>query len=468
VLILETRLLTLDGDHISLKQFHQLRVAMRTLGVSQQLTHDFETLESQVVRKRLGLNSNLPYATRRFEQAPMNAIGSGKFNTVYSTEAVLENGSRFPGIYKADQKDGIPFYGIDNASPNWGIRNLATSRVDRSLNFGVVVETHLVLNEVRPGEWEAGCIMELADGFAPVYLGQVTMEVGEAAAEALKDQELLENVVKQLGCTSGSIAGTRLTLHNVRSENDKHGKPVDIRHFIAVPPDLGNPELRKNLSRLQLLDYILIQLDRHALNYVVKNGLVRAIDNDLSFCPLWGEMHKRYPSTYAPIIPRVIDWEAAKALRDYTPEQLAEDCMGLDPGDIRAVQAKLKTAKDTIATYCRGAPLEMPNEDEPAGWIMGPDENWSTPGVSRALGIKSPPSDDGAPMVLIESYDGPRREEQTRLFHEEQSRYNREARSNYLAYFTSFLAFCREHKPPLPMITRDELVARFKSPTGKD
>jgi hypothetical protein len=470
VSILETRLLTLDGDHISLKQLHQLRVAMRTLGVSQQLMHDFETLESQVVRKRLGLNSNLPYATRRCEQAPMNAIGSGLHNTVYSTEAVLENGGRFPGIYKADRKHGVPYYGIDNASPNWGIRNLATSRVNQSLKFGVVVETHLVLNEVRPGEWEAGCIMEVADGFSPVYIGQVTMDVGKDIAEALKDPELLENVVKQLGCTSGSIAGTQLTLHHVRSEKDKHGRPVDIRHVIAVPPDLGNPELLKNISRLQLLDYMLIQLDRCAQNYVVKNGLVRAIDNDVSFCPLWGEMHKRYPSSYAPIIPRVIDWEAAKALLDYTPEQLAEDCMGLDPGDIRAVQAKLQTAKDTIATYCRGAPLEMPNENEPAGWIMGPNENWSTPGVSRALGVKPPPKSDGAPKVIIESYDeeleGPRREEQNRLFCEEQSRYRREARSNYLAHLTAALAYYRQSR--IPVVTRDELVALFESRIRKD
>jgi hypothetical protein len=456
VLILETRLLTLDGDHISLKQFHQLRVAMRTLGVSQQLMHDFETLESQVVRKRLGLNRELPYATRRFEQAPMNAIGSGKCNTVYSTEAVLENGSRFPGIYKADRKGGFPDLGIDDASPNWGIRNLATSRVDRSLKFGVVVETHLVLNEVRPGEWETGCIMEQADGFSPVYLGQVTMDVGAPVASALlKNPRLLSAVVTKRGFSSGHIDGTRLTLHCEGPKKDENGRLK--RYEFAVPPNLENSEFRKNMSRLQLLDHMLIQVDRAPCNYFVKDGLVQGIDNDMSFCPLWPET-----LTYrAPIIPRVIDREAAEALRDYTPEKLAEDCMGLDPGDIRAVQERLLIAQAAIKKYRPGPPLEFEREDEPEGWIMEPGADWSTPEVSRALGIESFPRQGFSALRESGSFD-------PEDLNEQRTRHVSEAAPNHLARLMAFLAYCREHEPRVPVVTRDELVAIFESRIRKD
>jgi hypothetical protein len=361
---LEARVPTFDVDRISLKQFYQLRVAMRRLRVMPEAIAALEALELQAVCKKLGVNPELPYATRRCEQEPWAILASGDFCTVFSTVGTLANGRKFPGAYKPDRQE--------NREPmKIGTHNVAVSAVDKRLRFGVIAETHLMLNEISPGQWEHGCLMALAKGFSPINRGEVTMDVGDLTAQSLQNNwEQFEERVQLKGFGTPEIRGTNVKLiprGNIMVDGE-------LECWGMVPlGDIHESNLRANLTRLQAVDFITATRDRLG-NYFIDKGCVTGFDNDFSF----GKVTTR--------IPRVMDAAVVDALLRYDSVQLAEDCRGLDEHAIEAAQIRLRAIQERIETYVPGPQPDEEMEGEPAGWVMGPGQSWSTQGIARVLG----------------------------------------------------------------------------------
>jgi hypothetical protein len=155
----------------------------------------------------------------------------------------------------------------------------------------------------------------------------------------------------------------------------------------AKSPDalFGNPDVRREVTKLQLLDHLVGQGDRHGNNYFIhvdSNGkaTVTGIDNDQCFGKDLhdpngiargpGEESRGFRGT---LLPPVIDTEMAKAFEDMTPESLEATLTGkLNPAEIAAAKDRLAGIKQHIATL------------RSTGMIIRPDQ-WGSERVANAL-----------------------------------------------------------------------------------
>src|SRR5213075_2943977 len=113
---------------------------------------------------RHGLPPQLAYesATRSPSSGiAMKRLGNGDANTVYDAWVTLPGGRPLRGVYKTENQlvpREAEAAGISKLHPTYGIRNVATYKLDQRLGLNLTPHTCLVLN----GR-ELGCVM----GFAP-------------------------------------------------------------------------------------------------------------------------------------------------------------------------------------------------------------------------------------------------------------------------------------------------------------
>jgi hypothetical protein len=238
----------------------------------------------------------------------MSALGAGVCNTVYASRYSGPEGvvsSVFKPLNDFEHGWVAQRIGIDRNRPQIANRNLATQDVARALGFNVVVECRIGCRG-KPGGWLDEFQLGLVMARAP----------GHPASE--------------------------------------------------TPPGLfAHPEVRRELTKLQLLDHLVGQGDRHGGNYFIHTWVdesgqtqarVSGIDNDQCFGrntldpdDLSHSPERDKKGFRGVQMPLLIDTDMAAAIRAITPERL--DALlddKLDWEEIQATQARLESLLEHI------------------------------------------------------------------------------------------------------------------------
>ncbi len=126
---------------------------------------------------------------------------SGELNTTYTVKLKKTDGTRFDGIFKPLQSEdvGCAAYemGIDLDNPQMAIRNLATQEYANKLGFKLIVETHMAAI-TPPGETEprVGLVMARAQGKPALSTDPMTLMRPDVLQETTKLQ-LLDHLTGQ-------------------------------------------------------------------------------------------------------------------------------------------------------------------------------------------------------------------------------------------------------------------------------
>ena len=257
----------------------------------------------------LATDTMIRYTDRNVTR-PLHKLGHGRFNTVYEVEH--DDGERriFKPLSPPDltRKNRVERgrvasrTGIDPYDPQTAVRNLSTCRLAEELGFDVVVRTELGLHTLPNGTGPVlGLVMEVAPG----------------------------------------------------------------RAARAVPPEIDiftQPDTRREITKLQLLDCLTAQGDRHGRNYFIgvrPGGGIRVagIDNDQCLGSwvhhpdvlrrgLHGEPGRGFRGCG---LPPVIDTDMARALEDLTPDRVGQ-LLGdkLHPDEVDSTVERLSVIKDHI------------------------------------------------------------------------------------------------------------------------
>jgi len=232
----------------------------------------------------------------------------GQKNKVQELHYVTESGE-FSGYFKEDKGfNPTPEHhektaGINQTDPNYGARSVASYRIDQLFNAGVTARAEFAVHNGM-----LGTVLETAKG---VPISEV---IAKGSAEA-KEQP--------------------------------GAKTVDFK----------DPVLQRSLNKLQLLDVICGQLDRHQGNFRINTDQqgkvtgVTGIDLDMAF----GKEHKDVDElkvkamNYAGM-PEVIDAEFGETILRVTEDDIRNALKGLLPaGEIEATCTRLRTVQDIVA-----------------------------------------------------------------------------------------------------------------------
>ena len=198
-------------------------------------------------------------------------------------------------------------FGIDAAAPQLAKRDVAMARLDSLLGAGVIARAELAVR----GQ-STGSLLDAAGGQGRVRAGDAQVAEGNAP----------------------------------------HGRI-----------DLQGAGIQRMLSKLQLVDILAMQADRHMGNYYLHVDAqdrvvgVTGIDNDLSF----GTRTQTTPRQEFPGISRFVD------------KQLAQRILGLHPDDLRWALGTLLTANEVEAAVTRLTNLQAVLKD---ARLLAPNE-WS-------------------------------------------------------------------------------------------
>lgn len=177
---------------------------------------------------------------------------AGMKNTVTESTWETPEGPQFTGFFKADKgmsTDVEPqeiAVGITWEDPNFGARAVAMYRLDQLFNAGVTARAEFAVQT-----------LVAADGTAKSHLGTV-----------------LE-----------SAQGAGASDYHVRHDGGGRGQDAQGKETIS----LDDPVLQSSLNKLQLLDAVCGQLDRHQGNYLIQTdgagGVtgITGIDLDMAF-----------------------------------------------------------------------------------------------------------------------------------------------------------------------------------------
>ena len=246
----------------------------------------------------------------------LQQLGKGAFNKVYDATVAKQGQPERPVAFKpmpllSQHNTGwvSDKSGIDVNDPKFAQRNLATYEIDKSLGFNVAPQTEIGISQAgRHNEYKGlGLIMDKAQG--------------------------------------------------------KMGKDLSS-------DELAHPLVRRELTKLQILDAIVGQGDRHGGNYFVHiipsndgNPLndtvtVTGIDNDQclgqkidnpdQLVYAKDNAHKGFRGVR---MPKIIDTDMSKAINDLKPDDLAKilDDHGLSQAEVTAAQNRLSALQKHIA-----------------------------------------------------------------------------------------------------------------------
>ena len=282
------------------------------------LLHDAKLLHPFIVRDIYGTHqipitedTLIRFSDLSVSQEP-KAFGRGSTSTVYKVGYNDGKFRIFKPLAPPDPSGHQPFgwsareIGIDRHNQRIAVRNIATCRLAKALGFDVVAQTQLGLHTLQgaaPGApAQLGLVMELAPG------------------KAALDYKAEDNAVFEL------------------------------------------PEVRRDLTKLQLLDCLTAQGDRHAGNYFIDvrpDGGVRVtgIDNDQCLGP---KVHNPDQIRRGPRngpswgyrscgLPPVVDTDMVEAVLAMSPEKI-RSLLGdiLPPGEVEATVQRLNAIQDHI------------------------------------------------------------------------------------------------------------------------
>lgn len=235
----------------------------------------------------------------------------GQMNTVTEVAYQTESGD-LTGFFKedkgfnADIVDHESTVGIKQIDPNYGARSVALYRLDQLFDAGVTARAEFAVHKGAGGKSALGTVLESAKGSAA---GDMTYGL---------DKKHAKNLRSQGGETKGAVA-------------------------------LDDPVLQRGMNKLQLLDAIAGQLDRHMGNFYVDsddNGNVTGvtgIDLDMAF----GSEMTGVDTSHA---------DGAfnyKGLPEFIDEEMGLKILQIQPGDLRAALTGLLPKGEVEATVAR-------------------------------------------------------------------------------------------------------------------
>ncbi|NJR57855.1 MAG: DUF4157 domain-containing protein [Cyanobacteria bacterium CRU_2_1] len=238
-----------------------------------------------------------------------NAVGGA-----LSKLDIVEGQTNFKGFFKeekptdksTDQTETLGLYANQNEKvqdPQWGARSIAMNRLDQLLRTDVLIKTEFTVSK------------RTQKGKKQPTMGVVLAEAeGIQASEAFKGNRVVYNEFDP-------------TL-----EDKKTGGEI-IRANDEV--------LQRSLIKLQMLDALAGQIDRHQGNYFIQTDAqgnvigVQGIDNDLAFgvVPLPYDLTKEHKYQFKLKeyrgLPPIVDEETAEKMLDLTKEDIHSALDGL-------------------------------------------------------------------------------------------------------------------------------------------
>lgn len=309
-------------------------------------------------------------------------LTGGMCSNPYKATWHLSEDRKVIGVFKeAKPKEGYgppcEKMGIDPSDSRMAVRSIATGVVDELLDFGIVPETRFGTMNGK-----LGVIVDFAPGVSPskkVDVDLTDTDEGQSLLPMMQNDPEYAKDMEEVGLR---VVNGRLMKEQV----------YGIEDF-----NLDDPGLRRDLVKLQLLDALCGQGDRHGQNYIIKldsegryAGLL-AIDNDQAFGPnvrdpnelLNREMGREQlrvgDKSYGArefrgvLLPEVIDVDMAESINKLTPEGLRSSLTGLLKEDeIQAAVDRLQVLKDHVEKL------------EKSGQVIGIDE-WGSETATNSL-----------------------------------------------------------------------------------
>ncbi|NRO99430.1 hypothetical protein GWC77_26475 [Paraburkholderia sp. NMBU_R16] len=271
-----------------------------------------------------------PFRNAQFT-GKMQKVGSGECNSTYSMQ--LRHPGRgdidvvFKPLSKTERGWVAEATGIPRDEPQIAMRNLATLAYAKKLGLNVVADTRVTVLSPVPGQHVLGLTMERA--------------AGHSAAKA------------------------------------------DASIF-------GRPHVCAEVTKLQLLDHLTGQGDRHGNNYFINiepdgRAKVTGIDNDQCFGKLltdpngiqWVPDDDLRAGFRGTALPPVVDIETADKIERLTPDDIRAMLQNkLSEDEIQAAIARHKGVKDHIGTL------------RSQGRIISADQ-WGNPSVQRLMNAQN-------------------------------------------------------------------------------
>ena len=299
-------------------------------------------------------------------------LRGGKFSKPYAVDYQTPDGTVKKLVFKeAKANEGFgaaaKALGIDPNDSRMAVRNIATKAMDQLLRFNLVPETRIGTLHGR-----LGMVMGFAEGVPAMKSRAVDVT-----------EEMRETVERWREGLSEEDFEALMVDRGLRLEDDRilRIEPMGVRQ------NYTDPGLRRELVKLQLLDAITAQGDRHGGNYLVRRddhgrfiGL-SAIDNDQAFGPRIIDPNQLLPGKGGTkafkgvMLPPVVDPEIKATFENLTDDQLREALDGLLPeAEINAAVDRLHTIQD----YLAGGP-------PPVVLAGAGPEFWGTEAVGLAL-----------------------------------------------------------------------------------
>lgn len=217
--------------------------------------------------------------------------GGGSVNVAYKSE----HG------FKADRLTAEKKVGIQQVDPNFGARSVALYRLDRLFSAGVTARAEFAVHTRADGTSELGQVLHMAEGTAA---GHLTYGTDSEHAQQL------------------------------RAAAPTGDAKMDRANRSAVAMD--DPALQRGLNKLQLLDAIAGQIDRHMGNYFVASDAsgkvtgVTGIDLDEAFGESMTEVQRNAGKTQEfRGIPDLIDKEMGERILQVTDKDVHDALYGL-------------------------------------------------------------------------------------------------------------------------------------------
>lgn len=234
-------------------------------------------------------------------------------------------------------------------------REKATHLLDEQLRFGVIPPTSFAAHRDADGRLQVGVVMEFVQGASPVASRRkVDVSDSETGRKLLQNRKAL--------VSDSALMKVQCKLLGVESIAFSGEDRVEICH-LQSPVKLDSPEVKRDLVALQLLDFIVGQVDRHSKNYIVSEPgattgrlSAKGIDNDLAFDRGFAVINFiNRAILHRPInlgLPEVIDSEMLASLRAVEEDNLRQDLADFLPSsDIDALVRRLEIAKSHFAAH---------------------------------------------------------------------------------------------------------------------